>query len=122
MTGAGTLLVRDASLVATLDDERSEVPDASILVRGNRIEAIGPASALPRSADDVVDARGHLVVPGLVNAHHHMYQSLTRALRAAQDAELFSWLPTRGASSSATTTARQARCSTSRSRPAPPSP
>ena len=87
-----TLLIRDASLVATLDDERREIRDGSVLVRGNRIEAVGPAAELPRSADEVVDARGHLVVPGLVNTHHHMYQSLTRAVRAVQDAELFSWL------------------------------
>src|SRR6266545_4111856 len=92
MTAGTTLLIRDASLVATLDGERRELPDASILIRGNVIEAIGPASKLPRSAAEVIDARGHLVVPGLVNAHHHMYQSLTRAIRAVQDAELFSWL------------------------------
>ncbi len=87
-----TLLVRDAALVATLDDARREIPDASVLVRGNAIEAVGPAAALPRTADELIDARGHLVVPGLVNAHHHMYQSLTRAVRAVQDVELFSWL------------------------------
>ena len=90
--GGATLLIRDASLVATLDDRRLEIADGSVLVRGNRIEAVGPAADLPRSADEVIDARGHLVVPGLVNTHHHMYQSLTRAVRAVQDAELFSWL------------------------------
>ncbi len=87
-----TLLIRDAALIATVDDQRRELRDASILVRGNVIEAIGPAAELPRTADEVVDARGHLVVPGLVNTHHHMSQSLTRALPAVQDAELFSWL------------------------------
>jgi len=87
-----TLLIRDATLVATLDEERRELPGASIFVRGNLIESIGPAAELPRTADEVVDARGHLVVPGLVNTHHHMCQSLTRAVRAVQDAELFSWL------------------------------
>jgi 8-oxoguanine deaminase len=89
---ARTLLIRDASLVATLDDARRELVDASLLVRGGLVEAIGPASALPRVADEVIDARGHLVVPGLVNTHHHMYQSLTRAVRSVQDAELFGWL------------------------------
>ncbi len=87
-----TLLIRDATLVATQDDARREIPDGSVLVRGNRIEAVGPAADLPRTADAVIDARGHLVVPGLVNTHHHMYQSLTRAVRPVQDAELFSWL------------------------------
>ena len=89
---APTLLVRDAAAVATLDDGRRELSDASILIRGGVIEAIGPAAELPRTADEVLDARAHLVVPGLVNTHHHMYQSLTRAVRAVQDAELFAWL------------------------------
>ncbi|HXN81686.1 MAG TPA: 8-oxoguanine deaminase, partial [Myxococcales bacterium] len=87
-----TLLIRDAALIATCDGERRELASASILIRGNRIEAIGPAAVLPQAADEVIDARGHLVVPGLINTHHHMYQSLTRAIRAVQDAELFSWL------------------------------
>jgi len=87
-----TLLIRDAACVATLDARRTELRDASIFVRGHRIEAIGPAADLPAEADEVISARGHLVVPGLVNTHHHMYQSLTRAIPAVQDAELFSWL------------------------------
>jgi len=87
-----TLLIRDARCVATFDDRRSELRDASILIRDHVVEAIGPADALPREADEVIDARGHLVVPGLVNTHHHMYQSLTRAIPGVQDAELFSWL------------------------------
>ena len=87
-----TLLIRNATCVATFDAQRTELRDASILVRGHRIEAIGPAVELPAAADEVIDARGHLVVPGLVNTHHHMYQSLTRAIPAVQDAELFSWL------------------------------
>jgi len=89
-----TLLIRDADMVATLDDERRELPRASVLIRGRAIEAIGPADILPREADEVIDARGHVVIPGLVNTHHHMYQSLTRAIPAAQDAELFGWLRT----------------------------
>jgi cytosine/adenosine deaminase-related metal-dependent hydrolase len=87
-----SLLIRNATCVATFDDARTEWRDASVFVRENRIEAIGPAADLPQSADEVIDARGHLVVPGLVNTHHHMYQSLTRAIPAVQDAELFSWL------------------------------
>lgn len=87
-----TLLIRGAECVATQDDAGRELRDASVFVRGNRIEAVGPAGQLPREADEVIDARGHLVVPGLVNTHHHMYQSLTRALPGVQDAELFTWL------------------------------
>jgi 8-oxoguanine deaminase len=90
--GARTLLVRDAAVVATCDDGRRELHGASVLVRGGRIEAVGPAEALPREADEVIDARGHLVVPGLVNTHHHMFQALTRAVPEVQDAELFAWL------------------------------
>jgi 8-oxoguanine deaminase len=87
-----TLLIRNARCVATFDDARRELADASVFIRDTLIEAIGPAAALPQAADEVIDARGHLVMPGLVNTHHHMYQSLTRAIPAVQDAELFSWL------------------------------
>jgi len=87
-----TLLIRNADCVATFDDARKELRNASVLLRDNLVEAIGPADQLPQSADEVIDARGHLVVPGLVNTHHHMVQSLTRAIPAVQDAELFSWL------------------------------
>ncbi len=89
-----TLLIRDADVVVTMDDQRRELARASVLLRGRAIEAIGPAETLPREADEVIDARGHVVLPGLVNTHHHMYQSLTRAVPAAQDAELFGWLKT----------------------------
>ena len=87
-----TLLLRDATCVATMDDAGRELQGASVFIRGNRIEAIGPAETLPATADEVIDARGHLVLPGFVNTHHHMFQSLTRAIPAVQDAELFTWL------------------------------
>jgi 8-oxoguanine deaminase len=87
-----TLLIRNAHCVATFDDARRELANASLYIRDHRIEAIGPAESLPDTADDIIDARGHLVTPGLVNTHHHMYQSLTRAIPGVQDAELFSWL------------------------------
>ena len=91
-----TLLIRNARCIATFDhaepSQARELRDASILIRGNLIEAIGPATDLPQSADEVLDARGHLVTPGLINTHHHMFQSLTRAIPAVQNAELFGWL------------------------------
>ena len=87
-----TLLIRNADCVATFDEARKEWRNASVLLRDNVVEAIGPADQLPQTADEVIDARGHLVMPGLINTHHHMYQSLTRAIPAVQDAELFSWL------------------------------
>jgi len=89
---ATTLLLHDADCVATFDDARLELRRASVFVRGGLIEAVGPAAELPQDADETIDARGHVVVPGLVNTHHHMFQSLTRAIPAVQDAELFSWL------------------------------
>ena len=91
-----SLLIRDADHIATLDDVLGEIGNASMFVRDNRIEWIGAAGNLPpelaASATETISARGHVVVPGLVNTHHHMYQSLTRAIRSVQDAELFSWL------------------------------
>jgi cytosine/adenosine deaminase-related metal-dependent hydrolase len=91
-----TLLIRHADCVATFDHPdpklSREMRQASVFIRDHRIEAIGPAAELPATADEVIDARGHLVLPGLVNTHHHMYQSLTRAIPQAQNAELFGWL------------------------------
>ncbi|MDZ4358143.1 MAG: 8-oxoguanine deaminase, partial [Variovorax sp.] len=95
-----TLLIHDAACIATFDHadpaRGRELKDASLVVRGNLIEWMGPAAELPPAlrdeANEVIDARGHLVTPGLVNTHHHMYQSLTRAIPGVQDAELFGWL------------------------------
>jgi cytosine/adenosine deaminase-related metal-dependent hydrolase len=95
-----TLLIHNATCIATLDDadpsKGRELKHASLFVRGHRIEWIGPATELPHAmreeADEVIDAQGHLVTPGLVNTHHHMYQSLTKAIPATQNAELFGWL------------------------------
>jgi 8-oxoguanine deaminase len=86
------VLFKNALVVATMDESRSEIKNASVLVEDNRIAVIGPADVLPQTADDVIDMRGHVVLPGLINTHHHMYQSLTRAVPAAQDASLFEWL------------------------------
>ena len=91
-----TLLIKNARFIATFDatdpTRSTELRDASILIRGHRIEAIGAAADLPPTADEVIDARHHLVTPGLINTHHHMYQSLTRAIPGVQNAELFGWL------------------------------
>jgi 8-oxoguanine deaminase len=87
-----SVLFKNAMVIATMDDARREIQNGSVLIEGNRITAVGPADQLPQSADDVIDARGHVVIPGLINTHHHMYQSLTRAVPAAQNASLFDWL------------------------------
>ncbi|RFO97682.1 8-oxoguanine deaminase [Rhodoferax lacus] len=90
-----TLLIHNAHTIATQDNARSELRDASIYIRDNTIAYIGSSEDLPAQAlqaDQVIDARQHLVTPGLVNTHHHMYQSLTRAIPSVQNAELFGWL------------------------------
>jgi cytosine/adenosine deaminase-related metal-dependent hydrolase len=90
----GTLLVKNATLVATFDDQRRELADAGLFIRDGFIDQVGISSELPQTADQVLDLRGHVVIPGLVNTHHHFYQTLTRAVPAAQDANLFNWLVT----------------------------
>ncbi|MFP8834430.1 8-oxoguanine deaminase [Hydrogenophaga sp. XSHU_21] len=94
-----TLLIHRADHMACFDHDDpargTEWRDASLFARDGFIEWIGPAADLPPDlleADEVIDARGQLVLPGLVNTHHHMFQSLTRAVPGVQDAELFSWL------------------------------
>jgi cytosine/adenosine deaminase-related metal-dependent hydrolase len=89
-----TLLVKNAAVLVTMDDARRELRDAGLYIEDNRILAVGPTATLPETADEIIDLRGHIVLPGLINTHHHMYQSLTRAVPAAQDVELFGWLET----------------------------
>jgi len=83
--------IEHATLLATMDDEGSEIADAGLVITDGVITAVGPTRDLP-TADRVVDARGMVLMPGLVNTHHHFSQTLTRAM--AQDAELFTWLRT----------------------------
>ncbi len=88
---ARTLLVRHAHVV-TMDPARREIVDGGLFIEDHRIVAVGATDTLPDSADEVLDLHGHIVIPGLVNTHHHMFQSLTRAVPGVQDAELFDWL------------------------------
>src|SRR5574340_1613027 len=88
-----TLLIKNAYVV-TMDDHRREIPDGGFFVRDGFIEQVGSTPELPEQADEVMDLRGHVVAPGLINTHHHFYQTLTRAVPAAQDANLFNWLKT----------------------------
>lgn len=86
-------LLRGAAAILTMDDTRRELAGEDILISGGVIAAIGPALPAPDGAE-VVDVSGCLVTPGLVNTHHHLYQSLTRAVPGGQDALLFGWLRT----------------------------
>ena len=89
-----TLLVRDATLLATFDDGGREIAGGGLFARDGVIEAVGPSATLPKGADEIVDAREMVVLPGLVCTHHHFCQTLTRNLPAAQNAALFPWLVT----------------------------
>lgn len=93
-----TLFIKHAYL-ATMDDHQTEIPDGGLFIRDGFIEQAGPMTSLPvaeltAQADEVLDLTGHIVLPGLVNTHHHFYQTLTRAVPAAQNANLFNWLKT----------------------------
>jgi 8-oxoguanine deaminase len=88
-----TLLIKHAYLV-TMDDHQAEFPDGGLFIRSGLIEKVGRTNQLPDTADEVLDLSGHILLPGLVNTHHHFYQTLTRAVPAAQNANLFNWLKT----------------------------
>lgn len=89
-----TLLIRHAQCLVTMDDHRREILDGGLFIRDGFIEQVGETTTLPVTADEVIDLSGHIVMPGLVNTHHHFYQTLTRAVPAAQNANLFNWLTT----------------------------
>ena len=86
------LLIRNADAVVTMNTARAEVSGADVLLRDGVIAAVG--TGLPAPGAEVIEARGCVVTPGLVNTHHHLYQSLTRAVPGGQDALLFGWLKT----------------------------
>ncbi len=88
-----TLLIKNAYIV-TMDDHQREIPDGGLFIRDGFLEQVGQTASLPHDAEEVLDLRGHIVLPGLVNTHHHFYQTLTRAVPVAQDANLFNWLTT----------------------------
>jgi cytosine/adenosine deaminase-related metal-dependent hydrolase len=89
-----TTLLKDAALLVTMDDARRRIAGGGLYIEDNVVRQVGPTADLPPDADGILDASGMVILPGLVNCHHHLYQSLTRALPSAQDAELFDWLRT----------------------------
>ena len=86
------ILIRNADVVVTMDAGRAERAGCDVLIRGGVIAAVGPG--LQTIGGDVIEARGCVVTPGLVNTHHHLFQTLTRAVPGGQDALLFGWLKT----------------------------
>ena len=85
------ILIRAADFVVTMDATRRELAGADVLVKGGAIAAIGHGLA---TTGAVIEAQGCVVTPGLVNTHHHLFQTLTRAVPGGQDALLFGWLKT----------------------------
>ena len=96
-----TLLVKNATILVTMDDQKREIAFGGLFIRDGFIEQVGTTSELlnfltgsGQAADEVLDLSGHILLPGLVNTHHHFYQTLTRVVPPAQDANLFNWLKT----------------------------
>ncbi|MFK8253574.1 8-oxoguanine deaminase [Ancylobacter terrae] len=87
-----TLLVKNATVLVTMDGARREIAGGGLFAQDGIIAQVGPTAELPATADRVLDLSGHLVLPGLVNTHHHLDQTLTRNLPAAQNTNLFRWL------------------------------
>jgi len=89
-----TLLIKNTCLLATMDSARREISNGGMFIEDGFIKQVGKSEELPGSADEVLDLTDHLVIPGLINTHHHFYQTLTRSVPAAQDVNLFHWLKT----------------------------
>ena len=96
-----TLLLKNADVLCTMAEPgenesniESEIKGGGLFARNGIIEAVGESSSLPQRADTIIDMKGHVVIPGMVNTHHHLFQNLTRAVPAAQNSELFDWLKT----------------------------
>jgi 8-oxoguanine deaminase len=87
-----TLLAKNADVLVTMDEKRRELKCAGLFARDGIVEQVGPTDQLPACADQVLDLSGQIVLPGFVNTHHHLDQTLTRNLPAAQDTNLFPWL------------------------------
>ena len=85
------ILLKAADTILTMDDQQNEISNQDIRIKDGVITEIGPNLA---SAGEVINARNTVVTPGLVNTHHHLYQTLTRAVPGGQDALLFGWLQT----------------------------
>jgi cytosine/adenosine deaminase-related metal-dependent hydrolase len=88
------LLIDNADLIATVDPQRREISNGWLAITANRITGVGGSADPKPTATTVVDARGCLVTPGLINTHHHIYQNLTRSYRPATSGGLFEWLTT----------------------------
>ena len=89
-----TFLVRHATVLVTMDEQRREISDGGLFIRDGFIEQVDTTKNLPDDADEILNLSDHILLPGLINTHHHFYQTLTRAVPDAQNANLFNWLKT----------------------------
>lgn len=87
-----TMLAKNAAMLVTMDGPRRELKDAGLFIRDGLIEQVGATAELPAAADTVLDLSGQIVLPGFVNCHHHLDQTLTRNVPSAQNTNLFPWL------------------------------
>ena len=89
-----SLLIRNIHTLATMDDGGAVLEGASLYMEGGEIRQVLKSGAPLPAAGRIIDGRYSAVIPGLVNTHHHLYQTLTRAYGPAANAELFDWLRT----------------------------
>jgi 8-oxoguanine deaminase len=87
-----TLLVKNAEVLVTMDSQRRELKGAGLYAENGFIKQVGPTGELPATADTVLDLSGQILLPGFVNTHHHLNQTLLRNLPATQNNNLFAWL------------------------------
>src|SRR4051812_44648819 len=87
-----TLLAKDAEVLVTMDGTRRELKNAGVYAEDGIIKKVAPNAELPATADTVIDLSGQILLPGFVNTHHHLNQTLTRNLPAGQNNNLFPWL------------------------------
>jgi 8-oxoguanine deaminase len=87
-----TLLARHADVLVTMDGQRRELKNAGLYAEDGIIRQVGPDADLPATADTVIDLTGQILLPGFINTHHHLNQTLTRNLPAGQNNNLFPWL------------------------------
>lgn len=92
LVAMSSLLIKNAHVLMTMDGR--EFTRGGMFIQDGLIQNVGHTLDIPGYADEVVDLTGHLVLPGLVNTHHHLFQTLTRAFPGAQDSGLFDWLKT----------------------------
>ena len=93
------LLIEQAEVLVTMDDARREIKNGAVLIRDNVIEMIGDSAELRSKietlglqADQRIDASGCIVIPGLVNCHHHLYQTLTRSIGTGEGTGFSRWI------------------------------